>query len=710
MSTNIATGDRPIQRRSVVSSVCPTRSVGSHLLATDVRSNAHSAFIASTTSSMYTKVHVFDPMAASCTGFLTIVRDGYAVLPSGCSARHLKKVGMYSNEEQQMTWSYQWLSVVLLTTISYGMQTAVLLAQLTPATPLAGFQGIWYEVGPAFGSIPNKYGGGLATYPQQIGPLAVYSPEVDRTYFVFNVDVDPGPGRSIGHAISYFDHATRQVARPQVWLNKETGDAHDAAVLALDDEGYLYMFSMTHGENRRSWIKKSGAPHDIASSRDLLSLTDVQDQAVFGALPGDSATTLRFSYASAWYVPNVDTEDKFLLLHTRYQSGQRDLFTTTSADADSWTTRKGLAQIESGQYQKSWIKPDGKTVGTIFNVHPASGGLDARTDLFYLETADQGQTWRSIDGSTIVDNSGPNDNRLITRPDQPQHMATQVYDAAPGERVYLKDINYDSQGRPVIMFLTSPTHVPGPLPEGSERTVRTAYWTGAEWSIQTVTHTDHNYDHGSLFVGENGNWRVIGAFIDGPQQFGTGGQIGMWTTADYGRSWSLQSQLTADQENNHTYPQRVVNGQDSFYSLWASGNAFEPSEVHFCFATKAGQVFELPFDIDTDFASPIPLTLSADYNGDGLVDAADYVLWRHTLGSTEILSADGNHSGVVDYRDYQLWRLQFQNGSSSASYFAVPEPKLNVLSPIMLFAAACFTSTCRLRAVRIAPDPASNVR
>jgi hypothetical protein len=51
-----------------------------------------------------------------------------------------------------------------------------------------------------------------------------------------------------------------------------------------------------------------------------------------------------------------------------------------------------------------------------------------------------------------------------------------------------------------------------------------------------------------------------------------------------------------------------------------------------------------------------PAELRGDYDGNGAVDARDYVLWRDTLGSTSDLRADGDGNGTVDETDYSFWR------------------------------------------------------
>jgi hypothetical protein len=74
-----------------------------------------------------------------------------------------------------------------------------------------------------------------------------------------------------------------------------------------------------------------------------------------------------------------------------------------------------------------------------------------------------------------------------------------------------------------------------------------------------------------------------------------------------------------------------------------------------------------------------PPTTTGDYNGDHLVDAADYTIWRSTLGQmvTAGSGADGNGNGMIDSGDYDFWKARFGNsaaGAASLAANAAPEP------------------------------------
>jgi T5SS/PEP-CTERM-associated repeat protein/autotransporter-associated beta strand protein len=84
--------------------------------------------------------------------------------------------------------------------------------------------------------------------------------------------------------------------------------------------------------------------------------------------------------------------------------------------------------------------------------------------------------------------------------------------------------------------------------------------------------------------------------------------------------------------------------------------------------------------------------LAGDYNGNGIVDAADYTVWRNNLGDpTEVdLHGNGNGSGVT-VSDFTWWKTHYgdtapANGSSlvASLQVAVPEP-----ASLLLLAFAC---------------------
>jgi hypothetical protein len=67
--------------------------------------------------------------------------------------------------------------------------------------------------------------------------------------------------------------------------------------------------------------------------------------------------------------------------------------------------------------------------------------------------------------------------------------------------------------------------------------------------------------------------------------------------------------------------------------------------------------------------------LAGDYNNNGTVDAADYIVWRNTVGQIGAnLAADGNGNRQVDDGDYSVWRASFGRTSIGPVASFVPEP------------------------------------
>ena len=92
--------------------------------------------------------------------------------------------------------------------------------------------------------------------------------------------------------------------------------------------------------------------------------------------------------------------------------------------------------------------------------------------------------------------------------------------------------------------------------------------------------------------------------------------------------------------------------------------------------------------------------LPGDFNHNGVVDAADYTVWRDSLGQTGVnLAADADNSGTVDANDYSLWRQNFGRSDlgGSGSFTIVPEPSCGVL---LCIGAAFLTSFAKGRRSR----------
>jgi hypothetical protein len=95
----------------------------------------------------------------------------------------------------------------------------------------------------------------------------------------------------------------------------------------------------------------------------------------------------------------------------------------------------------------------------------------------------------------------------------------------------------------------------------------------------------------------------------------------------------------------------------------------------------------------------IPLA-NADFNDDGIVDAADFTVWRDTLGRSVTPGefGDADFNGQVEAADYTIWKEQFGTspGAGAAAAAAVAtEPSTAAASPAFELAVAAEADAAR---------------
>lgn len=454
-----------------------------------------------------------------------------------------------------------------------------------------GFRSIWYYNQASGDEYGYKYSGGLGVYPANHYPFAVYRPEVEKTFFCYGgTDVS---GQTLLHEVSYFDHRTKQVARPTIILDKKTEDAHDNPVMTIDDQGHIWVFSTSHGTWRPSFIHRSVRPYDIGEF-ELVTPTKEVD--------GKPVPMTNFSYVQVFQLPGKGMEILFTtydksLLQDPTSKAQRILCFMNSRDGVTWSAWQPLAAIAYGHYQNGAVYQNGNLckIGTSFNYHPhdpVNGrlGLNWRTNLYYMESLDEGKTWQAITGEKI------------DVPLKEIQTPALVYDYDTlRKNVYIMDMVYDAQGYPVIFYITSNGYRSGP--EAGPREWWTAAWNGENWEIYPVTESDNNYDFGSLYIEKDGTWRMIGTDGFGPQKYNTGGEVSLWTSQNRGKTWTKVRQMTENSPMNHCYPRRPINAHPEFYAIWADGHGRQKSEANLFFCNQQGDVFQLPREMKGDFLS-----------------------------------------------------------------------------------------------------------
>ena len=119
-----------------------------------------------------------------------------------------------------------------------------------------GYKGIWFSSG-EFLEYGYRFSGGAATFASRHKPIAIYSPEVKKTFFVYGGTTDDDE-RHLLIMASYFDHRLHLVPKPVIVYDKMgVTEPGDNASLSIDSKGYLWVFVSGSGRTRPGLIFRS---------------------------------------------------------------------------------------------------------------------------------------------------------------------------------------------------------------------------------------------------------------------------------------------------------------------------------------------------------------------------------------------------------------------------------------------------------------------
>jgi hypothetical protein len=230
-----------------------------------------------------------------------------------------------------------------------------------------------------------------------------------------------------------------------------------------------------------------------------------------------------------------------------------------------------------------------------------------------------------------------------TGPYQPMHYAHRERDGwsisrATDSLAYAASMDIDSQGRPHLFYDRS---------DGSGY----ARFDGSDW-VETT------------FSSQYGKVSMALDQTDLPHIFTAGINRVGHLQLKYGTNWSWEP---------IEFWSSSTTGAQQVDAVIADG------VFHVVFATSKKQIYYAT--AATEEADPV----DGDYNNNGIVDAADYTVWRDNLGAPAGTLVNDPVGGVIGASQYQAWRAKYGSRRglpNTTAILGVPEP--TTLSGILL--------------------------
>lgn len=434
----------------------------------------------------------------------------------------------------------------------------------------------------------EKDASGNASYEEMaISPQAVFDEHAGvrgMTYLAYQgAGLDP-------HVIA-FDHATDSWEGPYpVGSNDLRGDTHGAPALAMDQDGYIYVFY--GGHLSPLGYSRSARPHDITEWVELGSLR-----------VGDQHLSIRASYPQ----PMLEPDGAIRLYYRRDDdtSGTRgdweSVVSTGGALAPGWTEPEMMLdgvygsprykEFPSGlseQVDYYWYADfcdDGRGMPAFAAVRRdflegVSTDYYNRKGVYYAERSVEG-TWTNAAGVEISPE----------RTYASLQTTAAVLPEVSGEFTNQVVLRREPDGTPAVVYLVGP-NVPGEPYEW-----RFARWSGDSWRHAVITETDDLFDAGTFEILPDGTieaFLTTGGFaddqwLDDPatsvsdaQLAKRGGDISYWRSTDQGEHWVKVCDIITSPGPSARYnnPQLVRGHNDEARLLFSEWNNDASSFIH----------------------------------------------------------------------------------------------------------------------------------
>jgi sugar lactone lactonase YvrE len=340
------------------------------------------------------------------------------------------------------------------------------------------------------------------------------------------------------------------------------------------------------------------------------------------------------------------------------------------------------------------VAPSGITVDANGRIYVSSRGNESNTPKILIYSCDDlgSCATDTLSGGTpgvFAEFSGAQPAQLRIGPDGNLHAAelfgqnVRVYDTGDGTR--LTDAAANLAGAGGLAFETDGDLLVGTVavPDFEIPSTISRFSGGSPQAPFFVSTLGETVFPASLLFLPNGDLLAVDLFTDQIVRFDSAGNhLGTFASIPSIISGmpSFPSDIVFDPDGNlivavlgPTNPGDPAGNQGQLLRYDLDGNLLE------VIADELEQVGGLAWTAD-------PKTLAGDYDGNGLVESADYLEWKADYGKWVAPGngSDGNGDGIVDAADYTVWRNNLPAEIVAAGASVVPEPSAGALLVILL--------------------------